>query len=115
MSTPANIIAKARRQTGSNSVSYIDADAILDLNNRRAILHSRIQKEVDEGHFWNYGITNTVSGQSEYTIETLETLNINEIDGVSVKYNSTDTDFTKLTRKSYEVLDFDMQAYEEWA
>jgi len=34
MSTPAQLVAKARRQTHSNSVSYTDSDAILDLNNR---------------------------------------------------------------------------------
>lgn len=115
MSTPSQIIAKAQRQTASNSTSYPSTDAILDLNNRLAILYSRIQKEVDEGWFWNYATADLVSWQSEYTIDTLWSLKINEIDGVSVKYSSTDQYYTKLKRKSYEALDYDMQAYEDYS
>jgi len=48
MSTPTQLIAKARRQTHSNSVSYSDSDAILDLNNRYEQIIGRIQTEVDE-------------------------------------------------------------------
>ena len=115
MSTPTDLVAKARRQTGSNSTSYTSDDAILDLNNRLSILYSRIQKEIDEGWFWTYATFDTISGQSEYTIDTIWTAKVNELDWVSIKYNSTDTTYKKLRRKSYDVLDYDMQAYSNWA
>lgn len=115
MSTPSQIIAKARRQTYSNSVSYTDSDAILDLNNRLQILYSRVQSEVDEWHHWNYWITDSVVGQSEYTITNLSTLAINQIDGVSVKFNTSDDNYTKLNRIDFNSLEYDMQAYEDWA
>lgn len=115
MSTPSQLIAKARRQSYSNSVSYVDADAVLDLNNRLQVLYSRIQSEVDEGHHWDYGTANTVVWQSEYSIGSLGTLKINQVDGVSVKYNTTDASYTKLTKVDYNSLDYDMQAYFDWS
>lgn len=60
MPTPSQLIAKARRQTYSNSVSYTNDDALLDLNNRLNTLYSRVQSEVDEGHHWDYSTANTV-------------------------------------------------------
>lgn len=115
MSTPAQLITKARRQSYSNSVSYIDADAILDLNNRLQILYSRVQSEVDEGHHWNYATADTVISQSEYTIITLWSLAINQIDWVSVKYNTSDASYTKLNKVDFNSLDYDMQAYSDWS
>lgn len=111
MSTPAQIISKAQRQTYSNATSYPNTDALLDLNNRLQILYSRIQSEVDEGYFWNYSTGNTVVSQAEYVIALVWTLAINQVDGVSVKYKSTDTDYTRLKPISFDSLDFDMAAY----
>lgn len=116
MSTPVQLIAKARRQTYSNSVSYTSDDALLDLNNRLQTLYSRVQSEVDEGHHWDYSTAATAIWQSEYTIiENTAWLTINQIDGVSVKYNTTDDRYTKLNPVSYDSLAYDMQAYNEWA
>lgn len=115
MSTPTQLIAKARRQTYSNSTSYTDTDASLDLNNRLAILYSRVQTEVDEGHFWTWATSATVANQSEYTIATIGTNPINQIDGVSVMYHTTDTTYTKLNPVAYESLEYDMASYSDWA
>lgn len=116
MSTPSAIIAKARRQTHSNSVSYTDSDAILDLNNRYQTIIWRIQTEVDEWHFWTWVTDTTTSGQSEYNISEMSTwLKINQIDKISIKFFSTDTNFTPLTRVDFNTLDLDLATYSDWA
>jgi hypothetical protein len=111
MSTPAQLISKAQRQTYSNTSSYPNTDALLDLNNRLQILYSRIQTEVDEGYFWNYATANTVVSQAEYVTDVVGSLKINQVDGISVKYKSTDAGYTKLKPVAFESLDFDMAEY----
>lgn len=116
MSTPSELISKARRQTHSNSVSYTDSDAILDFNNRYQTIIWRIQTEVDEWHFWTWVTDATVNWQSEYNIESMSTwLKINQIDKVAVKFFSTDTNYTTLTRIDFNTLDYDFSSYSTWA
>ena len=116
MSTPTQLIAKARRQTHSNSVSYSDSDAILDLNNRYEQIIGRIQTEVDEWHFWTWVTDTTTSGQSEYNISEMAWgIKINQIDKVAVKFFSTDANYTPLTRVDFNTLDYDWANYSDWA
>jgi len=116
MSTPSEIIAKARRQTHSNSVSYTDSDAILDLNNRRQTIIWRIQTEVDEWHFWTWVTDTTTSWVSEYNISSMSSwLKINQVDKVAIKFFSTDTKYTPLTRVDFNTLDLDWPSYSDWA
>lgn len=116
MSTPSEIIAKARRQTHSNSVSYADSDAILDLNNRYQAIIWRIQTEVDEWHFWTWVTDTTTSGQSEYNIKEMASwIQINQIDKLAIKFFSTDTNHTICTKIDFNSLDYDFASYSTWA
>jgi len=115
MSTPSQLITKARRQTHSNSFSYTDDDALLDLNNRYQTIIWRIQTEVDEGHYWDWLTDDTVTSQSEYTIDSFGDIKINQIDKVAVKYFTTDTKYTILTKVDHNTLDYDFASYSDWA
>lgn len=52
--TPAQIIAKARSYTGTDSANYPDATAIVDFNESYQDFCSDVVTELDENYFWDY-------------------------------------------------------------
>lgn len=118
MDTTNSLATYVRRRTNSNSVSYIDADLLIDMENRYRRMCTAIVGKVQD-YFWTYALANTVVGQSEYTISQFTfpdttTRDILAIDGVSIKY-TTDGGFYKLEKTGFESLDWDISEYADWA
>lgn len=103
--------------TNSNTVSYPDAQATTDMNFWYRDMIVAIVTKVQD-FFWTYGSSDSVIGQSEYTIEQFtfpdaSTRDIVSVDWVSVKY-ATDSDYYKLKKTGYESLDLDLSKYANW-
>ena len=69
MDTTNQIATYVRRRTFSNSVSYPNADLLIDLNVRYRRIITAITGKVQD-FFWTWGDTNTSTTQNEYTIDT---------------------------------------------
>jgi len=113
--TTAEIIAKARRLAHTNSTSYWDADAIIDLNNVYQDIIWDIVTYVDEDYFWDTGIVTSVLNQYEYLIADMwinpNAQKILQINKVFIKYKDTDTYYTKAIRVTPTTLTKDIQWY----
>ena len=89
-------------------------------NDGRDVLIDRIIEE-KEDYFYNEIRANLVSWQREYTIPKRGELDqswnpmdwLKKIKGISIKFKSTDTDFTKLDCSVLENLDYDLLSYDE--
>lgn len=115
MSTPAEIVAKARRRGNIDANDYPDADAIIDLNDAYEDFCGDIVTYIQEDYFWSPWVADTVTDQVEYLIEKIGTapndLNIIEIKKVFIKYNASDTYYTKCERVNPSSLEFDLDYY----
>lgn len=104
--------------TNSNTISYPDAQAMTDMNFWYRDMIVAITTKVQD-FFWTYWSTDSVIGQSEYTIEQFTfsdatTRDIISIDGISVKY-ATWSDYYKLKKTGFDSLDLDLSKYATWA
>lgn len=118
MNNPQSLTAITRKNfTNSNTLSYIDADALNDMNLGYREMINAISARVQD-FFWTWWTTNAVISQSEYVIEqfTFSDASLHDvlsIDGVSVQY-TTDWDFYKLKKWDFSGLDFDPTLYDTW-
>jgi hypothetical protein len=76
-------------------------------------LINKITSKVDEDFFYQEWTAETVIGQSEYTfpVRTSSVAGLKKLEQVSVKYKSTDTDFTPLNPWTVTNLDKDKSWY----
>jgi len=92
MDTTNQITTYVRRRTFSNSVSYPNADALIDLNVRYRRVITAITSKVQD-FFWTWATFPTVVGQQEYEIASFilpDTFarDIISVDSVSIEYTS---------------------------
>ena len=118
MDTTNQITTYVRRRTFSNSVSYPNADALIDLNVRYRRVITAITSKVQD-FFWTWGSSDTTTTQNEYTIDTFtfgDTFerDIISIDSVAVKFRASN-DYYKLNKGAFSALDFDFSNYTDWA
>jgi len=118
MDTTNQLASYIRRKTTSNTVSYLNADLLQDLNVRYKRACSAITGKV-QGFFWTYATFDTVTTQNEYSIEKFTfpdatTRDILSIDSVSIKFKA-DQNFYKLKKSDYNNLDSDLANYSDWA
>lgn len=76
---------------------------------------NRIVSTVDEGFFYDEWTTPTVVGQTEYSfpVRTSSVAGLKKLKSVSVKYKSTDTEWTKARPTTITNLEADKQRYAE--
>lgn len=113
----SNRIARARRLAGVDSNQYPDTDAIVDLNAVYHEIEDAIVAE-QEDFFWDYFKSNTVVGQSEYSLPASTDMwadwsGTNKLLQLSIKYNTTDDYYTKVRRTDIYNMDREMEWYEE--
>lgn len=118
MDTTNQLASYIRRKTTSNTVSYLNADLLQDLNVRYKRACSAITGKVQD-FFWTWWTTNTLTTQNEYgilqfTFSDTTTRDVVSIDWVSIKFKS-DQDFYKLSKWDFTGLDFDYANYTDWA
>lgn len=94
------IYNRSLRLSHTNSADYTTSQASEDLNLRYQDLIDRITNVTKGDYFWDLWETDTVVNQSEYVVEKLgispDDLDIKKINKVFVKYQSTDTYYTRL-------------------
>lgn len=118
MNSTQSLTTYSRRLTYSNTVSYPDADALVDINMwYRQMIMAIVAKVQD--FFWTWGTTNAVIGQNEYVMEQFTftdtfTRDVLSIDSVSVQYSTTG-DMFKLKKWDFASLDFDPTVYADYA
>lgn len=113
--TTAQIIAMARSQSWTDSLTYPDATAIQHLNYVYQDITSSIITDIDEDYYFDIAKWDTVAWQEEYVIDTLVrnsvSKKINEINNVYIKYASTDPYYAKARRVNPTQLPYDMDWY----
>jgi len=113
----AQIIAKARRQCHTNATSYTDSDGIIDLNDVYQDIIWDIVTYVDEDYFWDRANVTTAIWQEEYLIKEIWTWaaarRIMQVNKLFVKYNATDTYYTKVKRINPVTLEKDLAYYKD--
>lgn len=119
MSTITQEIQFFRDDNASDTTKYPDSIALRHYNDARDELIDAIMEKWED-YFFDYITWNTVIGQREYTIPKRWQLaldGITVLDGmskikwVSIKFNSTDTEYTPLQSKTLESLDYDIDSY----
>lgn len=117
MDTTNQITTYVRRRTFSNSVSYPNADALIDLNVRYRRVITAITSKVQD-FFWTWATFPTVVGQQEYEIASFifpDTFarDIISVDSVSIEYTS--WDMYKLEKGDFSSLTADISQYTDYA
>jgi len=121
MATIQEEIQFFRDDNASDTNKYPDLVALRHYNDARDEIIDEIIK-IRQDYFYNYITGTTVIGQREYTIpkrgdvagDGITVLDgMYQIKGVSVKFKSTDTDFTPLKPKTLENLSYDIDSYAE--
>ena len=105
--TPAQIIAQAKRFIWPNISADIPDEVWYD--NLNFVYNDFYNKIVAlyKNYFWTYWTADIVNGQNEYTLKPSEA-NVfwqNKIDCISIKVNSTDTYYTLMEEKDFDILD----------
>ena len=107
MPTPLQIVTQGASLAHTKYTDYpnkADPTGIRDFNViYKDIIHD-IRIWLKERKFWTYAYENSIIDQNEYNISTFDaggdTLDIMQIDDVYIKYNTTDSYYTKAERKS---------------
>jgi len=108
-----SIVTRARRLGYVDSNQYQDSQAIEDFN----IIYHDIENtivDIQEDYFWDYFLTNTIVGQSEYLFPDLWDADYDSLYkniALSIKYSSLDIDFSKASRVYPYQLDHDIEWY----
>ncbi len=118
MPTPSTSIANVRTRTHSNTTSYPDTIGIMHYNWSYQDVTGDIQL-LDEEYFFDYGIGNTLIGQTEYQIiqivsPTYWTVDITQTKNILVKYTATQSKFTPVTELWRESLENGTDYYAEY-
>lgn len=105
----AEIYTMSRLNTGVDSTNMPDATLLTITNVTYRDLINIITSEVSEDFFYDEWTTSTVAGQTEYTfpVRSSTVSGLKKLESVSLKYKSTDTEFTvaipsKLTSLTYD-------------
>lgn len=113
--TVASDIVDFRTDNSCSIQQLPDATALRYYNDCRDILIDRIIQE-KEDFFYNEIRTNLVAGQREYIVPKrgeLPTGALVKTKGISIKFKSTDTYYTKLDPTVMENLDYDLLSYDK--
>lgn len=118
MDTTNQIATYVRRRTHSNTVSYVNADLLIDMNIRYRRIITAITGKVQD-FFWTWWNFDTVTTQNEYTIDKFTfpdtfTRDVVSIDSVAIKFKA-DQEYYKLSKSDFSALDFDFTQYTDWA
>lgn len=118
MNNTQEALAYARDLTNSTSVSFTDAFALPHLIEAGKKWVKAMLKKAPT-YFWTWGWTNTVIGQSEYTIDTFTfpdttTRDITSVDRVSVKYSATGK-YYQLEKRDFHSLEDDIENYSDYS
>lgn len=110
MPTPSQAIANVRTRTHSNTQSYSDTIGIMHYNWSYQDVTGDIQL-LDEEYFFDYGLGDTVIGQTEYQIKQIVspaygTVDINQTKNVLVKYTADQTNFINAREVHKESLEY---------
>lgn len=118
---PSVIIDKALTDTHTNSTNYDPATLWLEaLNIVSDYINNEIVQSVREDYFWDYQRVVSVVWQSEYVIKTWQvnwdwtstTVNIKKVNKLFVKYDATDTYYTRAEYINPDTLEKDVEYYE---
>ena len=115
----STIISQFRDDISTDEFQTPDDIALVWLNRVYRDLINDIRQKINEDYFYNEWKANTVINQREYTlvqrwtiIEWIPQDWMNKIKWISVKYKSTDTEYTKLRPETLSNLDNDLSWYE---
>ncbi len=108
-----SIYSLARTLSGTDSTNMPDATLLPILQISYHDLENTIVTQVNEDFFYDEWVTDTVIDQREYTfpVKSGTTAGLKKLLGVSMKFLSTDTEYTKLRETRLSSLDRDVRYY----
>lgn len=108
------IIDRARRLWYVSSNQYNDTQALEDFNIVRKKLWKILVQRVNEDFFFDILTTDLIADQSEYNLyDDTNNIEVDKLQEVYVKYDSTATEHTKATLVNKDDLDKDLTWYAE--
>lgn len=111
--TIAEIISQFRLDNYIDTSQLTDAQALVFVNRTYRDVINEIRVKVNEDYFYNEWKTDTVVWQREYTLlkRTSSVIWMTKIKWISIKYQTTDTEYTKAKLETIWNLDKDLQRY----
>ena len=113
LTTPQNVIDRARRLGYTSIAQYSDDVALEDYNIVRSELSNLIQQNVNENYFSEIIRTTWVAGQNEYALtDSVNKVDVNKIEDVFIKY-TTDWEYVKAYKQNKDSLKKEMDYYND--
>ena len=113
LTTPQNVIDRARGLWYVSSSQYTDAKALEDYNIVRSELSNLIMQNVNEKYFTIPIVTEAVIDQNEYTLtDDTNEVDVNKVENVYIQYTATG-DYIKAYKENRDRLPKDLSLYNE--